>query len=236
MQFEFEQRSIIMPKKKKKNSLLYAVIGLGRFGSALARTLAEKGEEVLVIDRDREKINAAADYTDNAYLVETLSTENLEEAGVAQADVAIICIGDKLDVNLLATLNVLKLGIGRVISKATSPEQGEILSMMGAEVVYPEHDMAIRLAGKLVSPHILEYISLSDTIDIVEIGLTPKTAGKTVIDLDVRKKYGLNIIAIRRGGDITIDIRPDTIFEENDTVTVIGNTANVARFEEYLHS
>lgn len=225
-----------MPKKKKKSSQLYAVIGLGRFGSALARTLAEKGEDVLVIDRDREKINAAADYTDNAFVVESLTAENLEEAGVASADVAIICIGDKLDVNLLATLNVLKLGVGRVISKAMSTEQGEILSMMGAEVVYPEHDMAIRLAGKLVSPHILEYISLSDTIDIVEIGLTAKTAGKTVIDLGVRKNYGLNIIAIRRGGDMTIDIRPDTVFEEDDAVTVIGKNADIARFEEYLHS
>lgn len=225
-----------MPNKKKKSTQLYAVIGLGRFGSALARTLAEKGEDVLVIDRDRDKINAAAEYTDNAYLIETLTAENLEEAGVASADVAIICIGDKLDVSLLATLNVLKLGVKRVISKAMSTEQGEILSMMGAEVVYPEHDMAIRLAGKLVSPHILEYISLSDTIDIVEISLTEKTAGKTVVDLGVRKKYGLNIIAIRRGGDISIDIRPDTTFEANDAVTVIGKKTDIARLEEYLHS
>ena len=210
-----------MAKKKKKSSLLYAVIGLGRFGSALARSLAEKGEEVLVIDRSRDKINAAADYTDNAYVVGDLTAENLEEAGVAEADVAIICIGDKLDVSLLATLNVLKLGVKRVISKAMSTEQGEILSMMGAEVVYPEHDMAIRLAGKLVSPHILEYISLSDTM--------------TVIDLGVRKNYNLNIIAIRRGGEISIDIRPDTVFEAEDTVTVIGKYTDISRFEEYLH-
>ena len=224
-----------MSKKKKKSSLLYAVIGLGRFGSALARSLAEKGEEVLVIDRNRDKINAATDYTDNAYVVGDLTAENLEEAGVAEADVAIICIGDKLDVSLLATLNVLKLGVKRVISKAMSTEQGEILSMMGAEVVYPEHDMAIRLAGKLVSPHILEYIGLSDTIDIVEIALTEKIAGMTVIDLGVRKNYNLNIIAIRRGGEISIDIRPDTVFEAEDTVTVIGKYTDISRFEEYLH-
>ena len=147
-------------KKRNKNARLFAVVGLGRFGSALAEELAAKGEEVMVIDKDRDKINAALSYTDNAFVVGELNAENLKETGITEADVAVICIGEQLDVSILATMTVLKLGVKRVISKAKSREQGEILSMLGAEVVYPEHDMGIRLAGKLVAPHILEYLFL----------------------------------------------------------------------------
>ena len=131
-------------------------------------------------------------------------------------------------------MNLIKLGVKRVISKATSTEQGEILSLIGAEVVYPEHDMALRLATRLSSPNVLEYISLSDTIDIAEIQLSPKVDGKTVLELNVRRNFGLNIIAISDGGEMTTDILPDTVLKADNTVTVIGKTVNVKRFEDYL--
>lgn len=222
-------------KRRNKDACLYAVIGLGRFGSALAEELASKGEEVMVIDRDREKIDAALRYTDNAFVVGELNADNLRETGIEDADVAVICIGEKLDVSILATMTVLKLGVKRVISKAKSKEQGEILSMLGAEVVYPEHDMAIRLAGKLVAPHILEYLSLGSGVDIMEIGLTEKVNGRSVIELNLRRNYGLNIIAVRHDGGITTDILPTTQLFADDTITVIGKTVDIRRFEEYLH-
>lgn len=222
-------------KKKQKSGGLYAVIGLGRFGFALAEELAHKGKEVLVIDKDRAKIDAATEFTDNAFVIDELTSENLAEAGVAEADVAVIAIGDKIDTSILTTLTVLRLGVKRVISKAMSREQGEVLSLLGAEVIYPEHDMALRLAGKLVSPHILEYISLSDSVDIIEIQLTAKVDGKTVIELGVRKNFGLNIIAIRHAGEITTDIFPSTELHADDTITVIGKTKDIAGFEAYLH-
>ncbi len=225
---------MIKKHRKNENSQLYAVIGLGRFGFALAKELSSKGKDVLVIDRDREKITAAAEFTEYAYVADSLTQENLAEAGVAEADVAVICIGAKLAVSILTTLHVPRLGVKRVIAKATSPEQGEILTMLGAEVVYPEHDMALRLAGRLVSPHILEYLSLSSTIDIMEIRLTPKVEGKTVLDLNVRRNFGLNIIAIRRDGEITTDIQPSRLLSGEDTLTVIGNAESIARFEEFL--
>ncbi len=225
-----------MQKKTKKDKQLYAVIGLGRFGLAVAEELARKGKDVLAIDKERDIINRAAEFTDNAFLLDALSVENLEQAGVADADVAVIGIGAKIDVSILTTLNVMKLGVSRVIAKATSREQGEVLERLGAEVIYPEHDMAIRLAGRLASPFILDYISLSDTVDIMELSLTPRVDGKTVLELNVRKNYGLNIIAIRHNGEMNTSILPTTTVSEKDTIAVIGKTEDIRRFEAYLHS
>ena len=224
-----------MPRKTPKDEQLYAVIGLGRFGFALAEELAKKGKDVLVIDKDREKINRAAEFTDNAFVVDGLTIDNLAECGIGDADVAVIGIGSKIDVSILTALNVMKLGVKRVIAKATSREQGEVLERLGAEVIYPEHDMAIRLAGKLVSPYILDYISLSDTVDIMELSLTPRVDGKTVLELNVRQKWGLNIIAIRHDGEMTTSILPTTTVRAKDTIAVIGKTEDIRKFEAYLH-
>jgi trk system potassium uptake protein TrkA len=224
-----------MAKKTKKDEKLYAVIGLGRFGFALAEELAKKGKYVLAIDHDREIVNRAAEFTDNAFVADALSAENLTACGVADADVAVIGIGAKIDVSILVTLNVMKLGVKRVIAKATSAEQGEVLERLGAEVIHPERDMALRTAGRLASPHILEYISLSDTVDIMELTLTDRVDGKTVLELNVRQRWGLNIIAIRRGGEVNISITPQTTVSAEDTLAVVGRTDNIRRFEEYLH-
>ena len=224
-----------MPKKMQKDGQLYAVIGLGRFGFALAEELAKRGKDVLAVDWDRDIINRAAEFTDNAFVTDALKADNLAACGVGGADVAVIGIGAKIDVSILTTLNVMKLGVKRVIAKATSEEQGEVLTRLGAEVIYPERDMALRTAGKLASPHILEYISLSDTVDIMELTLTSRVDGRTVLELNVRQKWGLNIIAIRRGGEVNISITPQTKVSANDTLAVVGRTEDIARFEEYLH-
>jgi len=223
-----------MAKKfKKKSDKLYAVVGLGRFGFALAEELAAKGCDVMVVDRDRNRVEAA-DFTDNAFVVDEMTRENLEATGIAEADVAVICIGDKIDVSILTTLTVIRLGVPKVISKASSKEQGEVLAMLGAEVVYPERDMALRLAGKLISPNILEYISLSDEIDIMEIKLSGKVEGKTVIELNLRSRYGLNIIARRHGDTISTDILPNMVLHADDSLTVVGKTESIHRFEDDL--
>ena len=223
-----------MAKKfRKKSDKLYAVVGLGRFGFALAEELAAKGCDVMVVDRDRNRVEAA-DFTDNAFVVDEMTRENLEATGIAEADVAVICIGDKIDVSILTTLTVLRLGVPKVISKASSAEQGEVLKLLGAEVVYPERDMALRLAGKLISPNILEYISLSDEIDIMEIKLSEKVEGKTVIELNVRSRYGLNIIARRHGDTISTDILPNMVLHADDSITVIGKTDSIHKFENDL--
>ncbi len=220
--------------KRKKVSELYGIIGLGRFGFALAQTLAESGKEVLVVDNDEQKIHEAVAFTDNAFKVEALTAENLREIGVQNCDTVIVCIGEKIDVSILATLTVIKMGVKRVISKAISAEQGCVLETLGAEVVYPERDMAIRVAKKLIGPRILEYISLSENVDISEIELTEKVSGTTVKELDLRRSFGLNIIALRKNERLDTDIDPSMKLLSGDTLIVVGKSDNIQRFEEYL--
>ena len=213
---------------------IFGVIGLGRFGLALAKKLAEAGREVLAIDNDPEKIRIATAFTDNAFTVGTLSKETLEEVGINKCDTVVICIGERLDTSIFATMTVLKLGVRRVISKATSAEHGEVLTALGAEVVYPERDMAVRLGNKLIAPRIMEYISLSDEVDITEIRLTPKVDQKTVLELNLRKAFGLNIIAVNHAGAIETEILPDTLLCDQDSLVVIGKPVNIRKFEKYL--
>jgi trk system potassium uptake protein TrkA len=222
--------------KGKRSSELYGIIGLGRFGFALAKSLADSGRDVLVVDSDEQKIRKATAFTDNAYVVGTLTKENLEEIGVQNCDTAVVCIGERIDTSILTTLTVLQLGVRRVISKATSAEQGSILEMMGAEVVYPERDMALRVAKKLIAPHVLEYISLSDDTDISEIELTAKEGGRTIEQLNLRKRFGLNIIAVRHADKLETEIDPKRQLQKGDLLVVIGKCTNINKFEQYLGS
>ncbi len=219
-------------QKKKMNT--FAVIGLGRFGFALAKTLCHAGKEVLVIDSNEDKIKAATSFTDHAFLVSDLTKEALQEAGVQNCDTAIVCIGEKVDTSILTTLNVISLGVKRVVAKSISCEQGMVLEKLGAEVVYPERDMAVRLANKLMTSNVMEYISLSDEVDITELKLTKKVSGMSLLDLDIRGRFGLNIIALKHGSEITTEILPHLTFAENDAVAVVGKRRNIKKFEIYL--
>ena len=122
---------------KKMEKKIYGIVGLGRFGYALATDLAESGSELLVVDRDEEKIREIREFTDNAYVVPVLDKKSLMETGIQNCDVAIVCIGEQMDTSILTTLNLVSMGIPTVIAKATSAEHGIILEKLGAEVVYP---------------------------------------------------------------------------------------------------
>ena len=187
-----------------------------------------------MIDNSPEKIRESTSFTDNAFTVGSLTKETLEEVGIHKCDTVIVCIGEKLDTSIFTTMTLLKLGVKRVISKATSAEHGEVLTALGAEVVYPERDMAVRLGNKLIAPRIMEYISLSDEVEITEIQLTAKVDRKTVIELDLRKAFGLNIIAVNHAGTIGTEISPNTMLCDRDSIVVIGKPANIRKFEKYL--
>lgn len=221
--------------KKNKSAISYGIIGLGRFGTALAKTLAEAGAEVIVIDNNESKVKELRRYTENAFVAGKLTKEVLEEIGIQNCDTVVVCIGEKIDTSILTTLNVVSLGVPTVIAKAISPDQGAVLEKIGAQVVYPESDMAIRLANKLLTSSVLDYISLSNNVEIAEIRVSGEIVHKSVAQSDLRKRFGLNIIAIEQSNRTDIEIDPDYRFEEGNIIVVVGKAENIKRFEETLN-
>lgn len=212
---------------KKKT---YAVLGLGRFGMPLATKLAQSGADVIGVDMDEERVRAFREYSEYAFVAKKLTKEVLEDIGIQDCDVAVICIGSRVETSILVTLNILNLGVPNVISKASSAEQGEVLRRLGAYVVYPERDMALRTAKKILRENLVDYLSIGKDIEIIEIEISNKMVNKTILELDLRKKYKLNVIAIRHDEESDIEVRPDCILHEGDTIAVIGKEENVTRF------
>ena len=220
--------------KRNYGGVEYGIIGLGRFGFALAQSLAEAGKEVLVIDNTESKIKQIRSLVAEAFVVEDLERETLLSTGIQNCQTVVVCIGEQVDKSILTTLNVISMGIPRVIAKATSNDQGCVLEKIGAEVVYPERDLAKRLAARLLSPHALDFIRLNHDITVSEIRLTKSFAGKTVMEADLRRRFGLNIIAMEKGETTDIEVLPDYRFEKDDIVVVIGKKENMRKFEQYL--
>ncbi|MDF2541820.1 MAG: potassium transporter TrkA [Herbinix sp.] len=220
--------------KFQKSIIEFGIIGLGRFGFSLAKTLAEAGKEVLVIDNNENKIKQIRHLTENAFVVGPLDKDTLMDAGIQNCATVIVCIGENIDVSILTTLNVISMGVPRVIAKAISYEQGQVLEKIGAEVIYPESDMAVRLANRLVSSSTLETIELRGDFVVSELKMTSRIAGKTVLEANLRQDFYLNIIALEQDGRTTTDITPDIILKEEDNMVVIGKRENIRKFELYL--
>ena len=216
---------------KHNTSTSFGVIGLGRFGSALAQSLAQSGKEVIVVDCKEEKVRELRQYTEYAYVAETLTKETLEEIGIQNCDTVIVCIGEKIDTSILTTLNVVSLGDPHVIAKAISRDQGAVLEKIGAYVVYPERDMALRLGKQLVSRNFLDYISLDNEVEIQQLTVPPSMIGMSVQETNIRQRYGLNIIAIEREHSTDIEVLPSYRFARGDIIVVIGRVENIKRFE-----
>lgn len=221
---------------KNMNPASFGVIGLGRFGTALAQSLAESGKEVIVIDCNEDKVRELRHFTEHAFVAENLTKETLEEIGIQNCDTVIICIGEKIDTSILTTLNVVSLNVPHVIAKAISRDQGAVLEKIGAEVVYPESDMALRLGKRLVSHNFLDYITLDNEVEIQQIPVTAAMVGSSVQEMNIRQRYGLNIIAIERERVTDIEVSPEYRFSEGDIIVVIGKVENIKKFETINNS
>lgn len=219
---------------KKSKKMIYGIVGLGRFGYALAMDLADTGADLIVLDRNEEKVKELREFTENAYLVSNLEKRTLLETGIQNCDVAVVCIGEHMDTSILTTLNLVSMGIPSVIAKATSNEHGLILEKLGAEVVYPERDMAIRLASRLETKKALDFVQLSEKINITKIMAPKQIVGKTVLDAHLRSRFGLNIIAIENSGDVTDLVKPDYIFRENDILYLSGTKEGILKINAWL--
>ncbi|MBQ4136375.1 MAG: TrkA family potassium uptake protein [Clostridia bacterium] len=222
-----------MGRNKKNEKLIYGIIGLGRFGTAIAEELASAGADMVVLDRDEERIDYAKELTENTYIVKNLEKKTLSETGIQNCDVVILCIGEQIDVSILTTLNLISMGIPKVIAKASSAAHGDILERLGAEVVYPERDMAVRLAHRLETSQSLDFIQLSEKLNISKFSLPERAIGKSVVEVNFRGHFGLNIIAVENGSEILESIRPDYIFKKGDILYLSGSKESFAKLSDW---
>ena len=217
--------------KRRDNSATFGVIGLGRFGSALVECLSKADKEVIAIDKDESRVKEARRFTDFAMVVESLDQDSLEEVGMQNCDTVVICIGEQMDISILTTMTVLKLNVPNVIAKANSVIHGEVLKQLGARVVYPERDMAVRLGKGLIYNSFLDFVTLEGNAEVRRIQVTDQLIGITIREADTRQKYNLNIIAIEHNHQTDVDFPSEYRFQEGDVICVIGQTPNIERFE-----
>lgn len=218
--------------KPGHNPNSFGIIGLGNFGTALALELSRAGKEVVVLEIDEAKLSLVKDEIENVHPVDSITREVLIESGISHCGTVIICIGKDIESNILATLNVIELEVPRVIAKATSDDHGRVLVKIGAEVIYPEADSGIRLAKALVSLRTLDFLELDNNISITEIELSNRYHEKSIGELNFRKKFHLNIIALTRDGKTLVDIDADLQLLEHDGLVVIGTNEDIAIFEK----
>jgi len=218
---------------KKKQFL---VIGLGRFGESVARTLYELGNDVLAIDADGAVIQEISDHVTHAAQVEVIDENNLKALGVGNFDVAIIAMGTDVQASIMATILVKELGVKYIIAKASNDLHAKVLYKIGADrVVFPERDMGVRVAHNLRSSNILDFIELSPDYTIAEMVSLDEWHGKTLKQLNVRAVYGVNIVAIKRN-DVVVNVSPaaDDVVEPGDVIVAIGAADALSHLESLV--
>ncbi len=207
------------------------LIGLGRFGRYTAMKLNELGHQVMAVDKDEERVNAIMPYVDNAQIGDSTSEKFLASLGVRNFDVCIVTIGDNFQ-SSLETASLLKdLGAKQVVARAARDIQAKFLLRNGADnVVYPEKEMAIRTATRYTADHISDYIALGDNHAIFEIDVPDSWVGKTLAQLDIRRRFHVNIMAIKQNGKFSMTvIKPDTCFPSNSTILALGTHHDIQR-------
>lgn len=219
----------------------FAVIGLGRFGRATAATLVEMGQDVIGIDSNEERVRELSDTLLHAAQLDATDVRALRAAGIQNVDVAVISIGENVESSVLVVMLVKELGIKTIIAKATTPLHGRILEKLGVtRAIFPEREMAERLAHSLVVPNVLDFIELSREFSIVEIPAPEEFVGKTLKQLELRPRYGLTLIALKRpagsGEGLVTNISPtaDDVIRAGDILSLLGNNDRLAQLEK-LH-
>lgn len=224
----------------------FAVIGLGRFGFSVAKTLSEKGHQVLGIDIDEDKVQDLSEIATQAICADATDEKALKAINIESVDVAIVGMGDNIEASILTTLILKELGIKEIVAKAVTEDHRKVLQRVGAtKVVAPEKDMGIRVANGLISPTVIEHIELSDDSSIAELIPPSEYLNKSLRDIDIRKKYGLNIIALKKKMKIVtkegevkeeqkMNVAPepgDTI-REGDILIVVGTNEHIEEFKK----
>lgn len=216
----------------------FAVIGLGRFGFSVAKTLVELDSEVIAIDREEERVKSVTDFATYSVQLDAMDEKALRSVGVQNVDTAIVSIGENIEASILVVMILKEMGIKNIIAKAVTPLHGKVLENLGVHrIVYPERDMAVRVAHSLIRPKVLEELELSEEYSIVELPTPKDLIGKTLKESQLRSKYGVNLIAIKRKvieKGITREVwnvnpLPTDIMEEGDILVIIGSNKDIDR-------
>ena len=208
-------------KKKKEETISYGVIGLGKFGYTLAIQLAEYGYDFLVVDKDENLVQDLRTVTESAIVVDDYDKKSIKDSGVKNCDVVIVCLEEQLEKSLLVTLNLINLGIKKVISVADTSEHGEILEK-------------IRLASRLRANMVLDFVQLNEEINIYKASLPKPLVGQTVVGSGLRTKFELNIIAIQNAAGVTDMISPNYVFQEGDLLFLAGSRDGFKALTEWV--
>ncbi|MFJ7932992.1 potassium channel family protein [Sporosarcina sp. NPDC096371] len=211
----------------------FVVIGLGRFGGSIVRELIELDADVMAIDISSERVDEYAQIATQAVVADTTDESALKSLGIRNFGHVVVAIGDNIQASILTTLMLKEIGVEKITVKAQNDYHEKVLRKIGADqVVHPERDMGIRIANNMVSNNILDYLELSDEHSIAEIKASDKLAGATLIELNIRARYGVNIVAIKRGKQILVSPKAIEKIQREDVLIVIGSDADIHKFEK----
>ncbi len=207
------------------------LIGMGKFGRTLGDQLLEMGDEVMIVDKNEDIVNKLAPRYTNALIADCMSLDNLETMDIPSFDACVVAIGEDFQASLEITSNLKDCGARRIVSRATTAIQRKFLMRVGAdEVIYPDMDIAEKLAVRLNSDNVINFVDLDAEYAIFEIELPKKWLKKTLVEVNPRVNYGMNILTIKNSGEIIYSISGDYVFREGDQLLVFGNTERILAF------
>ncbi|MCE5190106.1 MAG: TrkA family potassium uptake protein [Eubacteriales bacterium] len=208
----------------------FLIIGLGRFGQSTARMLTMLGHEVVVVDKRADRVGAVKDNVMRAIQADTTDERAVAQLGIRNFDCVVICIGDDIRASVLATVLCREMGAKKIVAKAQDDLHQKLLIKTGADrVVQPEHDGGIRLARSLVAEGVLDSLDLSDEYSINEVEIPKDWIGRSLAQIDVRNRYGVSVIAMRRDGHVSVNIDPNEPFHKEDSIYLMGDDKSLER-------
>ena len=217
--------------RKKNGNELFGIIGTGRFGMAVAEELLARGKDVIAIDKDPVMLRRLTNTAAEIFVINDMSMEALMETGIQEADTVIIGIGKDIENSILATLNVIELGVKKVIAKVITVDHAKILNKLGAEVVFPEIEIGKRTAIRLCESLAEDILPLSDEFSILQMKTPEALDGMSVGEIGIRSKYGISLIATVKDGKANGNIGPDTILSKSETIVLSGSNKALDRFQ-----
>ena len=206
----------------------YAVIGLGKFGATVVRTLHERGHEVIAIDQDKERVQDVRDASTQAIEADCTDQDTLRALGIHDADAVVVSLGERMDASILVTLYLRDMGLKEIVVKAISQDHGKVLHLIGAtEIVHPERDTARRVARGLGLRSIVEYLPLASDSSLVEVKVPAEFVGRTLAELEIRKRFQVLVVAIKRGESLLLATGGDERLQPDDVLVLVGRDTDL---------